>query len=49
MLAGKNRHGYVKICASWARIMWSGNLSDPTEMFDNCGVYDNGTPVPKPS
>lgn len=46
---GKYKNGYIKVCASWARRMWSGNLSDPTEMFDNCGVYDDGNAVPKPS
>lgn len=46
---GKYKNGYIKVCASWARRMWNGNLSDPTEMFDNCGVYDDGNAVPKPS
>ena len=50
MIEGRNRNGYVKICASWARTLWGGRLSDPTEIFDSCGVYDDeGTPVPKPS
>ena len=49
MLEGKHRNGYIKVCASWAKRMWNANLSEPTEMFDNCGVYDNKTAVPKPS
>ena len=24
-------------------------LNEPTEMFDNCGVYDDGTAIAKPS
>lgn len=42
-------NGYIKVCASWARTMWAGKLSAPTEMFDNCGVYDGSGAVPKPS
>lgn len=37
----KHKDGYVKICASWARTLWTTKLSDPTEMFDNCGVNIN--------
>ena len=50
MKAGKNKNGYVKICASWAKTLWAAKLSDPTEMFDNCGVnLDGGTAVARPS
>lgn len=54
--AKKGREGYVKVCASWAVRMWGyqpGHTTDvlrnPTEAFDDCGVYINGNAIPKPS
>ena len=49
MINGKYCNGYIKVCASWARRMWNADLKDPTEMFDNCGVYDGDNAVAKPS
>lgn len=49
MMNGKYKNGYIKVCASWTKRMWNSELKKPTEMFDNCGVYDNKTAIAKPS
>ena len=48
ILAGRAKDGYVRLCASWVRRFWSPDstsanfnmLSEPTTIFDQCGVYD---------
>ena len=43
-------NGYVKVCASWMKRLWADEeaklqvLSEQTEMFDRCGVYNGEDP-----